>query len=162
MSDLIAVAYPDRESVAAVVRTLGDLQSEDRLELHDIAIVVRQRDGRVRLQQTNDLINAEGSVGMVWGGLIGRLFLAPLLGLLLGGVTGALAGSVTDYGIDDKFVRELGMQLKPGGAAVVALVDHAISDDVLERICRHGGTILRTVLSRQAEVDLESALHARA
>jgi uncharacterized membrane protein len=46
--------------------------------------------------------------GALWGGLIGLIFLIPLLGAAIGGATGAAASAATDVGVDDKFMKELG------------------------------------------------------
>lgn len=41
MSDLIAVAYPDRDRAEAVRRTLGQLSVERVIELEDVVVVTR-------------------------------------------------------------------------------------------------------------------------
>jgi hypothetical protein len=51
--------------------------------------------------------------GALWGGLIGLIFLMPFLGMAIGGAAGAAGGAATDYGIDDKFMKELGEKLPP-------------------------------------------------
>jgi hypothetical protein len=57
---------------------------------------------------------AGGSSGALWGTLIGLLFLNPLAGMAIGAgvgaASGALAGKLSDYGIPDDFIRELGPQ----------------------------------------------------
>jgi uncharacterized membrane protein len=56
MADLIAVAYPNKETATDVVRTLARLQTEHVIELADVVIVNKDQDGRVRLQQRHDLL----------------------------------------------------------------------------------------------------------
>ena len=48
------------------------------------------------------------------GTLIGLLFLAPLFGMAIGAATGAVAGKMTDVGVDDTFIKALGDKRAPG------------------------------------------------
>jgi uncharacterized membrane protein len=158
MAELIAVAYPDKNTARDVVQTLSRLQTEHVLELADVVVVTKEQDGKVRLAQGRDLVAMGALGGMLWGGLIGLLFFAPLLGMLAGMAGGALGGKFRDYGIDDQFMKELGAQFQPGGSAVFVLINKATPDKVLEEVGRFGGKVLRTSLSREAEADLQTAL----
>ncbi len=87
------------------------------------------------------------------------LFFAPLLGMAVGAASGALGGKFSDYGIDDKFAKDLSTRLQPGTSALFVLVRRVTPDKVLEQIAPYGGTVLRTSLSRDAEERLQSALN---
>jgi uncharacterized membrane protein len=105
-----------------------------------------------------------GSSGALWGGLVGLLFLNPLAGMVIGaGVgagTGALAGRLSDYGIDDDFIRSLGGTIKPDTSALFLLVRKVTADKVLERLRAEGirGEVLKTSLSNEQEGALRKAL----
>ena len=72
-----------------------------------------QQDGKVKLHQPSGV--AGGAVGgVLWGGLIGLIFFVPFVGMAIGAATGAAAGAMSDYGVDDTFMKELGAQLQPG------------------------------------------------
>ena len=88
--------------------------------------------------------------------LIGMIFLNPLLGFALGAGAGALSGYLRDIGINDDFMKKLGSELKPGGAAVFVLVRKATGDKVLERLkdFTGTGTVLQTSLSKDNEEEL--------
>src|ERR671928_1019114 len=122
MSDLIAVAYPDEATAREVRDKLIELQRGHTIELEDIVVVTRDDQGRVKLHQAASLPAAGALGGALWGSLIGLLFLAPLLGAVVGGASGAAAGALTDIGVNDDFLRELGEKLPNGGAAVIVLV----------------------------------------
>ena len=83
----------------------------------------------------------------------------PLLGMAIGAASGAAAGKLTDSGVDDNFMKELGSQLTPGSAAVIALVRRVTLDKVLENI-RIPGHIIQTSLDNDAEERLAEALAA--
>jgi len=165
MSNLVGIAYPDEATAQEVARTLADLQTEHLMEIGDLVVAVRQDDGKVKLRQTFKPAAAGAAGGALWGGLIGLIFLAPLLGMAIGAASGGAAGSLSDYGIDDKFMKGLGEKLEPGGAALFVLVQSATPDKVLPRISQYGGEVLHTSLSTEAEETLREALsegaHAR-
>jgi uncharacterized membrane protein len=47
------------------------------------------------------------------------LFLMPLAGLAVGAATGAIIRKLTDVGIDDKFIKDVGGLITPGTSALV-------------------------------------------
>jgi len=90
--------------------------------------------------------------------LIGLIFLMPLAGALIGGAFGALSGALRDYGIDDRFIKDLSNQLKPGTSALFLYVMSATPDKVTERLQSYHPTLLHTSLSRDAEERLRAAI----
>jgi uncharacterized membrane protein len=78
----------------------------------------------------------------------------------VGAGTGALAGQLSDYGIDDDFIRSLGSTIKPNSSALFLLVRKATPDKVLDRLRTEGirGEVLRTSLSNEREAALRKAL----
>jgi uncharacterized membrane protein len=83
----------------------------------------------------------------------------PLLGMALGAAGGAAAGALSDYGIDDNFMKQLGEALEPGGAAVIALVRKVTVDKILPEI-KIPGKVIQTSLSNENEHALRDALAA--
>ncbi|MEA2177988.1 MAG: hypothetical protein QOG77_1285 [Solirubrobacteraceae bacterium] len=161
MSNLIAVAYPDRGTAEEVLETLGRLQTERSIEIEDAVIVARDEEGKVKLHQSVKPAAAGAAGGALWGGLLGLLFLAPLLGMAVGAAAGGAAGALADTGVDDRFLKELGNKLEPGGAALIVLVHRSTPDKVLPEISRYGGEVLQSSLSDEAEQQLQAALRSR-
>src|SRR5436190_3282593 len=124
MSNLVAIAYDDLDTAQQVVANIGRAQAAHELELDDLVIVERRGDGKVKLHQPS-MAGAGAAGGALWGGLIGLIFLMPLFGMAIGAASGAAAGAMSDYGVDDKFMKELGDKLEPGNAAVLVLVREA-------------------------------------
>ena len=162
MSNLVAIAYPDVKTAEEVMGTLGRLQVERSIELEDAVIVTREDGGKVKLHQARSTTGAGAAGGALWGGLIGLLFLAPLLGMAVGAAAGAVTGKLTDVGVDDSFLKELGEKLEPGMAAVIVLVRRSTPDKVLPEISRFGGTMLQSSLDDDAEARLSEALRGGA
>jgi uncharacterized membrane protein len=158
MSNLIAIAYPDEGTAGQVATTLRDLQKEHTIKFDDMVVAVRQDDGKLKLRQSFGTAGAGAAGGALWGGLIGLIFLMPLMGMAIGAAAGGAAGAMTDYGIDDKFMKDLGERLAPGGAVLFVLVRESTPDKVLPRIAQYGGEVVHTSLSADAEQALQEAL----
>jgi uncharacterized membrane protein len=160
MSDLIAVAYPDRATAEQVRDELARLTREHVIEIQDAVVVTREADGKVKLHQTLNPAGAGAAGGALWGGLIGLIFLAPLLGAAIGAAAGGVSGALTDLGVDDRFMKELGQSLPEGGAALFVLVRKVTPDKVIPRISEYGGRVVHSSLSAEAEEKLQEALSA--
>jgi uncharacterized membrane protein len=85
------------------------------------------------------------------------LFLVPLFGMAIGAATGAAAGALSDYGVNEEFFKQLGENLEPGGAAVVMLVRKVTPDKALPNI-KHQAKIIQTSLDNESEQRLSDAL----
>ena len=117
MSDLVAIAYPDLETAREVARNVGEAQKAHLIELDDMVIAEHRDNGKIKLHQPS-MAGVGAAGGALWGGLIGLIFLAPLLGMAIGAASGAAAGAMTDAGVDDKFMKDLGAKLPVNGAAL--------------------------------------------
>jgi uncharacterized membrane protein len=160
MSDLVAIAYPDLATAQQVVSNLGEAQKAHLIELEDVALVEHREDGKVKLHQAS-LAGAGAAGGALWGGLIGMLFLAPLVGMAIGAASGAAAGAASDAGVDDKFMKDLGAKLQPGGAALIVLVRKMNVEKILSEISVPG-EVVQTSLGNDDEDALRGALAAAA
>ena len=114
MSTLLAIAYPDAETAEKVRGELIQATKEKLVELQDAVVVEHSADGKIKLHQAVSTTGAGAAGGAMWGGLIGLLFLAPLFGMAIGAASGALAGKVSDAGVNDDFMKQLGAKLEPG------------------------------------------------
>jgi uncharacterized membrane protein len=159
MSDLIAIAYPDQATAERVRGRLGEAVKAKLIELDDVVVVTRDDDGKVKLHQAVSTAGAGAAGGAVWGGLIGLIFLAPLLGMAIGAASGAAGGAMADYGVDDRFMKELGQKLTPGSAALIVLVRSMTADKILPNI-QEQGHVIQSSLSNESEAQLEAALAA--
>ncbi len=156
MSDLVAIAYDSVGTAREVAENVVQLQKAHEIELEDMVVVERQQDGKVKLHQPSSA--AGGAVGgAVWGGLIGLIFFVPFFGMAIGAATGAAAGAMSDYGVDDNFMKDLGAKLEPGAGALILLIRRVSADKVLPQI-KNPGTIIQTSLDNQTEQRLSDAL----
>jgi uncharacterized membrane protein len=160
MSSLVVVSFPKVEEAEQVRRELVDIQREQLISLEDAVVVEHDSEGQVHLRQAINLAAAGALGGGFWGTLVGLLFLNPLLGAAVGAGVGAASGSLSDLGINDAFMRELGETLPKGSAALCLLVREATPDRVIERLRTHAphAKLLRTNLSHTDEDHLRELL----
>ncbi len=158
MSDLIAIAFDDAETAFRLRAELVRFQKDYLIEMGDVVVVTRSEDGKVQLHQAVNLTAAGAMSGTVWGALIGLLFLNPLLGAAVGAGAGAISGALTDIGIDDKRMKEMGESLPAGGSALFVLVRRVTGDKVLGQLeaFRGKGRVLQTSLSDAQEDQLRA------
>ena len=161
MSTLVVVGYKDIHKAEEVRLQLWKLQRDYLLDLEDAVVVVKNDKGKVKLHQAFDLTSAGAINGGFWGSLIGLMFLNPLLGLAVGATAGAVSGALTDVGIDDNFMKELGASMTPGSSSLFVLLRNPLAapDKVLEELKGTGGTILKTSLSHEDEAKIQAALN---
>jgi uncharacterized membrane protein len=89
--------------------------------------------------------------GAFWGMLFGLIFFVPLLGMAVGAGIGALSGSLTDVGIDDKFIHRMRDEIKPGTSALFVLSSDAVIDKVKEAFEGQPMVLTETNLSHEEE-----------
>ncbi len=160
MSDLVVIVYPTEAKAEEMRTKLFSLQEEYLIHLGDAVIAVKREDGKVKLNQLVNTTATGALTGTLWGTLVGMIFLVPLVGAAVGAATGALRGALTDYGINDNFMKELSASLHPGDAALFVEVKKMTGDKVLEAIKGTGGVVLKTSLDDSKEKALRDAIAA--
>jgi uncharacterized membrane protein len=162
MSTLAVIAYPDQGTAAEAAAALQRMQKELLIELEDVAWVTKTQDGKMKLHQGTSLTGVGASGGAMWGFLFGLLFLVPIAGMVVGAASGALAGHLSDYGIDDKWIKEVAGSIVPGGSGLFAMARNTNAERVLPEMAKFGGTVIRTNLTTEQQQALEDALAAPA
>jgi uncharacterized membrane protein len=158
MPELIVLSFDRIDTADNVVPEIQAMQREGLLDLADWARVIKRDDGKIDVRQATSTAGTGAAGGALWGLLFGLLFLMPLAGLAIGGITGALLGKLADYGIDDKFIKQVGSQITPGTSALFLYVVRATNDKVIERLKPYQPTLMRTSLSQDAEEKLRAAI----
>jgi uncharacterized membrane protein len=157
MAELLVVGYDSVDEAERARLELFGLRKEYLVEVGDAVVATRDTSGKIKLNQMVNLWAVGAAGGSFWGLLAGLLFFMPLLGVIGGAAAGAVAGAMSDYGINDDFMKEVADVLQPGQAALFVLADRVSSERVLERLSVHGGRVLRTNLDRSQEDRLRAA-----
>ncbi len=160
MSELVVSLFEDELKAEEVRLDLLRKQGEHLVELEDAVVLVRTRQGKVKLHHMTHFTVS----GMVGGGflgtLIGVMLLNPifaLFGLATGAVVGAVSGSLSHAGVDEDFMRDLAAHLKPGTSALCIIAREHL-DNILEEIWKFNGRVFRTSLLHEDVTRLQAAL----
>ena len=100
----------------------------------------QEQDGKMKLHQGTSLTGAGAAGGAMWGFVFGLLFLVPIAGMAIGAASGALAGHLSDYGMDDKWIKEVAGAIQPGGSALFVMARNTNQERVLPEMAKFGGT----------------------
>ncbi|WP_029005691.1 DUF1269 domain-containing protein [Azorhizobium doebereinerae] len=158
MSDLVVIVYPSEQKAEEVRQNLLALQKEYVIALEDAVIAVKTEDGQIKLNQMVNTTGAGALGGSFWGLLVGTIFLMPVVGAAIGAASGAIAGALSDFGINDAFMKDVASSISPGNAALFVLIKTMTADKVLEDIKGFGGVVLKTSLDQTKEQALRNAL----
>jgi uncharacterized membrane protein len=131
------------------------LQKQELLTLDDAAVVTWP-EGRKKpkTEQLHSMKGAGALGGSFWGLLFGLLFFVPLLGMAVGAAMGALAGSMSDVGIDDRFIKEVREKVTPGTSALFLMTSRVVQDKVLDEFRGTQAELISTNLSKEQEEKL--------
>jgi uncharacterized membrane protein len=83
--------------------------------------------------------------------------IVPMLGLAIGAATGALAGSLSDVGIDNDFIDSVRQKVTPGTSALFLLSSGAVIDRVRDEFQGSEAELISTNLSGEQEQKLREA-----
>jgi uncharacterized membrane protein len=159
MSTLIAIGYPDENTAAAAGDKAEELASQLIIQPDAIAVIRRDVEGKYHVTTNHHPVAGGTTWGMFWGLLFGMLFFVPVIGMAVGAGLGALMGKVEKVGIDKQFEQQVKDMVQPGTSALFLVVEHATPDKAVEAMAPFGGTVLKSSLSKDAEKELQQALH---
>jgi uncharacterized membrane protein len=162
MSTLLVLKFDSEDGAAQMRDRMLSLQKQQLISIDDAAIMKKTADGKPKLEQLNNMAGVGALGGAFWGMLFGLLFFIPFLGMAVGAAAGAIAGSMSDVGIDDKFIKQVGESITPGTSALFLLVSNAVVDKVLEQTKDLKYEVLQTNLSQESEDNLRAAISASA
>jgi uncharacterized membrane protein len=158
MSDLVVVAFEDEYTAFEIRAALAHLEKEYLIDMEDIAVVTRNAQGKIKLNQAANVSTAGAIGGGFWGTLIGLLMLNPVLGAAMSVGTSALVDRLSEIGITKNFMKELGDTLRPGSSALFVLIRRATPQRVMEELRGFEGTVVKTSLTRDREEELRDLL----
>jgi len=157
VSELIVLAFDNEEGALDLRDKLLEYRKQRMLQLADAAVVIRSQDGKVKVKQLTSLVGSGAFGGAFWGLLIGVFLAAPWLGLVAVAAEGAAISSLTDNGVDDKFIKKVGDTIQPGHSALFLLIHKATMVTLMDQIREFNPTVLQTSLSKEDEAKLREA-----
>jgi uncharacterized membrane protein len=151
VSEVLAVAFDDRNAAADVLQKLRSHGAEHLVELEDACIAQRGPDGRLQLSQA--IGHRLPLHGRFWHDLVHHL--------VHHGHERNGDGDTATCRLEGDFCRRLADALRPGTSALFVLVREASPDALIESLERHQGRVLRSTLPESEEEALEVAVGMR-
>ncbi len=157
MSDLIVMTFDSPDEASSVRQVLREGERAGRIRLDDAAVIVKDADGTIRVDNEIDRGVKMGAIG---GGLLGLVlnFLFPIAGFVIGAAGGALVGRMLDLGIDQQFVQDVSESLQPNSSALFLIVRDADLTIVRSMLEPYRGTLHHTTFDPHVEDELRRAL----
>lgn len=156
MSDFLAVTFDGADDASAALRSIRAIEGADKIKLEDTAVVRKDPEGKITIHNEMSSGTETGAVvGAILGGLLVVVF--PV-GLIAGAVAGGLIGRSAAPGIDGKFVKEVGDDLKPGGSALFLQIKGGDTGILIGALRQYKGTVRQTSLPDEVEEALEDSL----
>jgi uncharacterized membrane protein len=162
VADLIVIGYDDEEMADKARAEVGRLAKDLIIEPEAIAVIRRDKEGKYHVKTTHHPVVEGATWGMFWGALFGLIFFIPVFGLAIGAGLGGLLGVIAKAGIDKRFQEEVRDMVQPGTSALFLVVDKITPDKAIESLSKFGGTVLKTSLTKDAERQIQEALHGPA
>jgi uncharacterized membrane protein len=149
------VMREDPTQALKMLKFLRKKAKEADVELEDAVVIYRTQDGEIKIKQTQEVTTGKGARwGSGWGLLVGVLLGGPIVGVLGGLGLGALYGKLTDHGINDQFIKDVGKALDRNGSALMLM----IRDEDYPRSIEYLKTFEVEILEADLSEDTEHAV----
>jgi uncharacterized membrane protein len=112
----------------------------------------------LEIKQTHKFAGKYALGGSGAGFLIGMLLGGPIGGLVVGATIGGITGAMKDYGISDKFIKEVSAGIAPGTSALFLMSSGGNQEKLIPEIREHKARLLSTSLLPEQEQALREAL----
>jgi uncharacterized membrane protein len=160
---IVGVSFDDPFRAQEFLTAMTRLGAAKELELRDAVLVVKGDDGKTMVRETVDLGTGRTALsGAVWTGLLGLLIGGPvgwLAGLGIGAGAGAITAKVVDVGVPDEWVKWFRAAVHPGTYTVVVLATALNVETLVAEVERFpGGHLVYANLAPDTINRLERAM----
>ena len=143
---LVGVSFENSFRAQEFLVAASGLAAAGQLKLKDAVTVVKDDDGRTVVHETIDPSPGRSALsGAMWAGLLGLILGGPvgwIAGLAVGAGTGAVTAKLVDLGITDEWVNWFRDAVRPGTATVALLVEDLDRDALVAETARFTGAEL--------------------
>jgi uncharacterized membrane protein len=147
----LVMAFTDEKAGEQALKAMDKGKKAKTFYYEEAALVRQDAAGKVHYKETGDLKTGEGAgVGALVGGVMG--ILGGPGGVVLGASAGAAIGAAVshkDRGFRDESLKTMGLALKPGTSAVVAISSHDFLKAVQKQVSVEDTRMFVANLSRE-------------
>ena len=132
------------------------LASEREILTDGVALVIKDAEGEVHVQESGDHLGRKGAKAGAGAGLVIGLFAPPLLAAtVVGAAAGGLAGKFTRHRVQAGIGDKLDDALPPGSAGIIAIYEHDGANAV-------AAALANAIRTSTAQIDKASAEELKA
>ena len=155
MTTLTVWKFDNPTGAQEALNKLVELSKQHLIEINDAA-TVSWVEGKKKPKTHNygSMTGKAALSGAFWGMLFGLIFFVPFLGMAIGAAAGALTGKFADYGIDDRFIKEVREQVTEGTSALFLLTSGGVQDRVAEAFQGVSAELVQSNLTKEQEAQL--------
>jgi len=130
-TQIVIAAFHEEAAAGQVADGLKQAKKDHQINYRNVAVIRKDKKGKVKVKETGDMSAGHGAgIGAVIGGLFAVL--AGPAGLAAGAAAGAVIGGagagLSDAGLDNKRLKQIGDVLQPGNSAVIAVFEEVKVD----------------------------------
>lgn len=163
---LVGVSFDRQVRAQEFLLAMRRLRDDGAFDLEDAVLLTKDQRGRVKVTETIDPTPGRAAFSAAaWTGLLGLLLGGPvgwIAGIGVGAGAGAIAAKVIDLGIPDDWVDWFKEAVQPGTATVVVLLSHLDLSALAREADRFAGAeLVHTTLPPDAYAQLVEAFARR-
>ena len=154
---VVVAAFKDEEAADEVLAELKGAKWAGLIGIREAAVICRDEKNKLHIKEPKDWGGGKGAVvGGLVGGFIGLL--AGPVGLIgiTGAVVGGLAAKLRDSGIPDERLKQIGDALPPGSSALIAVIEHRWVKDLENQLSEAGAEVMTETISADIAEQLEA------
>ena len=158
--NLWVLAFDDQYKADEARALFRRMAGEGLMTLEETAVVIVGPDGKASLTQDVDKAGDRRHKGHLVG-LLAAAVTGVMPMIMVGTLTGAVVGRLTDHGITTQMMKPIADSLKPGTSALFLLgsgTSDANGRAIVERVKHFQPTIVQTTVSPELRQEMEQLL----
>lgn len=154
---LVIAAFQDEKGADQALKDLKLAQWEGVIGIKDAAVLRRDEKDKLHVKETGDWGGGKGGVvGAILGGAIGLLAGPVILIGAAGALVGGLAAKLRDSGFSNERLDTIGGALNPGTSAIVAVIEHKWVAEYEKMVAEAGADVMTQAISDDIAAQLEA------
>jgi len=151
--------FGDPQGAESALPGLRRLAAAGLLEIDDAAAVSwPEGANKPSTRPLGGLLGPGKLWGGSWGMIFALIFLVPIAGPAFGAGAAAIAGGLSDFGIEGDFIKRVRETVTPGSSALFVFSSGAAADQLLVETRGRAVSVLRCNLSRDQARRVREAL----
>ena len=158
--NVTVLMFDDEVGAENMLDNVQTWQEQGLFEVIDAVVAVRGLSKDVDIRQTKRFAGKYAGWGTGVGLLAGMLLGGPIGGMAVGAAIGGISGAMKDYGIDDKFIKQVSEGIRPNTSALFLMTTGGMEheEQLLAELRPYRARLASTSLDDEMAQKLRDAL----